>query len=249
MSARFVETPHLPRGKVGLLAIGARYRALLGAHLARCGVQTLWLPDNPRVDPRLAGHADLSLLHLGGESLVTSREADIVNLLTNRGLRCIEMESEQSVVYPRDCPLNGCLVGRHFFHRLRCTDPQVLRALPETTVRVDLRQGYTKCSVCVVDTRSIITADAGIARAAERHGIDALLIPAGFVELPGFPAGFIGGAAFKLSESELAFTGELDTHPSSKEIRRFLDARAIRPLSLRSGPLLDIGSAIPLLEA
>lgn len=72
MSARYIKTPHLPEGKVGLCALGAKYRDLLEKPLVKRGISALWLPDNPNVDPRLAGHADLMLLHLGGARVVTT---------------------------------------------------------------------------------------------------------------------------------------------------------------------------------
>ena len=66
----YVITPHLPQNRAALAAAGERYRGRLGAALAALGVEMLWLPDAPGADRRLAGHADLSMLHLGGNKLV-----------------------------------------------------------------------------------------------------------------------------------------------------------------------------------
>lgn len=57
MSARFIETPHLPQGKVGLCALGEKYRENLEKPLKNLGMTPFWLPENRAVDPRLSGHA------------------------------------------------------------------------------------------------------------------------------------------------------------------------------------------------
>ena len=78
--------------------------------------------------------------------------------------------------------------------------------------------------------------------------MDVLEIEPGHILLPGFDTGFIGGATFKLSAHELAFTGELDGHPDRPAIEAFLEARGVEPVYLTTQPAFDIGSAVPLTE-
>ena len=75
-----------------------------------------------------------------------------------------------------------------------------------------------------------------------------LEIAPGHIELEGFEYGFIGGAVFKLSKRELAFTGRLDAHPDYNNIIAFLDARGIAPIYLTDAPAFDVGSILPLIE-
>ena len=44
----------------------------MAAPLEKLGVAVIWLPDAPGADPRLAGHADLSMVHLGGRKVISS---------------------------------------------------------------------------------------------------------------------------------------------------------------------------------
>ena len=104
---------------------------------------------------------------------------------------------------------------------------------------IGFRQGYARCSVCVVDENSIITADAGIAAAAEGRGLDVLRIQAGFFELP---------SCFKLSKTELVFTGTIDRHPDRGAIIGFLHDHGVEALYLRDEPAVDIGGIIPIFE-
>ena len=113
-------------------------------------------------------------------------------------------------------------------------------------VPVTVAQGYAKCAVCVVNDHSIITADAGVSRAAKNAGLDVLDITAGHVALDGYAYGFIGGAAFKIRNDTLAFTGTLDTHPYKERILRFLADRGQKAVFLTDEPIFDIGGAITL---
>ena len=113
---------------------------------------------------------------------------------------------------------------------------------------MSVRQGYSRCAVCTVDADSIITADRGIAVAAESNGMHVLLIRPGYIRLEGYPYGFIGGASCKLASDKLAFTGSLDIHPDREAILGFLSERGISPVYLSQEPAFDIGSMIPLFE-
>lgn len=221
-----------------VFAIGEKYRERLEWPLAALGVCAFWLPDNPNVDTRLSGHADLMLLDLGGGRVLTYLDS-----LPDIGLEVVKVEG-QGRVYPEDARLCACVVGRFCIHDFRISDPHITGF-----ERIQVRQGYARCSTCVVDERSVITSDAGIAKAAARHGIDVLGIRPGYIELEGFDTGFIGGASFKISPDRLAFTGRLDSHPDVARIKSFLRERGVEPVYLTDNPAFDIGSAVPLTAA
>lgn len=244
----YIESPHLPQGRVGLLVLGGRYRGELERPLSQLGVSALWLPDNTRVDGRLAGHADLVLFHAGGRRVVSSGGDILRPQLEELGFEVMPSARGLAPRYPADAGLNGCLIGKRFIHNTSVSDGAVLSALPPDTELLNVRQGYAKCSVCVVDSQSIITSDEGIARAAEGAGLQVLRISPGYVELPGFSCGFIGGASFKLAPDLMAFTGRLDRHLDWVKIGEFLYIRGISITFLTDRPAFDIGSAVPLTE-
>ena len=246
MSWKHVKTPHLPEGRVGLAAIGERYRGRLAAALEKHGADALWLPDAPGADGRLAGHADLSMLHLGGGRLLSACGAGINARLEALGFDVIEVP-EPGAAYPGDCALNACIAGGRLFHRLDISAKAALDAFPPEA-RVNIAQGYAKCCTSVADERSIISSDRGIALAARRAGLDVLEISPGYIELEGFGCGFIGGASFKLSRGVMAFTGDMKSHPDWSEIELFLRRREIEPVFLTADTAFDVGSVLPLIE-
>ncbi len=227
------------------LLIGDRYRRTLQKPLDTRGVSVLWLPDNPDLDIRLAGHADLSVfLPQAGIAIVAEGiYAYIVNYLTNRGYRVVS-SGEQGKKYPMDAGLCICATGKYTIY-----DPKTAAAAAApflTGIRVAVPQGYTKCSVCVVSPDSIITSDDAVSRQAAAAGMDVLQIKPGYIILEGFGYGFIGGASFLLDEKHLAFTGSLDRHPDRDAVFAFLNKHGVEPVFLTDEPIFDIGGAAAL---
>lgn len=227
------------------LIIGERYRPKLKKSLENQGISVLWLPDNPDIDPRLAGHADLSVFMPSPGTLVAAKGicSDMVNFLTNRGYRVI-CSREQGKAYPIDAGLCLCATGRYTIYNPKTVDAAALSLIAGVPVAVN--QGYTKCSVCVVSDDAIITADSAIASRAADAGMDVCKIQPGYVLLEGFDYGFIGGASFLLDEKHLAFTGTLEQHPDKERIFAFLKKHGVQPVFLTNEPVFDIGGAVAL---
>ena len=227
------------------LLIGKRYEPELAQSLGAQGIEVIWLPDNKDIDPRLAGHADLSVFVNHGHAVAAKRVyPTIVNLLTNSGYTVTQAEREQGPVYPNDVGLCVCATGKYTLYDPKTVDPAVAPLLGGKLVSVN--QGYTRCAAAVVDDHSIITADAGVSRAAKNAGMDVLDIEPGYIELKGYGHGFIGGASFKISDNTVAFTGKLTEHPDGGHIYEFLAKHGQKALILTDRPIFDVGGAIAL---
>lgn len=250
--ADFVLHANLPE-RAEHVIIGAKYAHLLEEPLKMRGITPLFVPDNPNVDERLSGHVDLSVFHAGGEEIWLApylRESDFAARLAAMGAQVHIADIAQSAAYPHDAQLNIAAVGGAFIYNPKVSYTPVIEHLADIRGMrgVPVRQGYAKCSVLVVDERSIITQDAGIARAARGIGLDVLEIAPGYVALDGFEYGFLGGAGFKPAADIMAFTGTLDAHPDRARILAFLSARGVNAVYLTGLPVFDIGSAIPITE-
>ena len=226
--------------------------------LGALGIEPVWLPDDPVLDPRLAGHGDL-LAFAADRTVVlaeniyngvfssfdsVSSSSGIVNILTNMGYRVKHTLNRRGPRYPADAGLCVCATGKYTIYDPDTVDSAVKPLIGGVSVTV--AQGYTKCAACVVNDHSIITADAGVSRAAKNAGMDVLDIAPGYIALDGYEYGFIGGASFKISNNVIAFTGTLDEHPDKERILRFLAERGQKAVFLTPEPIFDIGGAIGL---
>lgn len=249
---KFVADPNLPV-HAGTVVIGGKYCNILQNGVKKLGVNVIALPHNPYVDARLSGHADLSMLHLGGDRLLLApylKGSKFSHQLEEMGFDLRYADIEQSALYPEDAQMNVCILGDKVIYNLKTVPLTIVNYLTNrsSAVQINSRQGYSRCSVCVVSDNAIITADEGICRSAEAYGIDVLKIRPGYIDLHGFDYGFIGGASFKISETKLAFTGTLDRHPDEEQITEFISLHNVNIVYITDKPAFDIGGAIPITE-
>lgn len=250
--SRFVKKPNLPEGLVERLIIGKSYEPVLGAGLERLGIEAIWLESAPDLPKGIAPHADMSVLHLGGNSLLLASDffeyaPESAEKLCSLGVELLSAQGRRGAKYPDDCGMNVCVIGDSVVLNEKTTDEAVKERLSGYR-HINVAQGYARCSVCVVDECSVITADRGIAREMKRAGFSVLEISPGYIALEGYDYGFIGGASMKLSENLLAFTGRLDKHPDCGRILDFLTGRGVTPCFLSDKPIFDTGGAVPLTE-
>ena len=227
------------------LLAGGRYRQRLEHGLCRLFQDVIWLPDNPSIDARLAGHTDLNVFMPDPGHIIVAKDLrpHIVNCLTKDKIICLA-SGKQGSVYPRDAGLCICTTGEYTIYNPKTIDPVAIPYLSGTLIRVP--QGYTKCSVSVVSDVAIITSDDAIAKSAADAEMDVLRIRPGNIELDGFEYGFIGGASFRIDSHTIAFTGTLGHHPDCRQILAFLRKHGAVPVFLSDDPLFDIGGAVVL---
>lgn len=248
----FVINTNLPQ-RAKIVALGEKYSDILDEPLKKLGLLPVYVPDNPCVDARLSGHADLSLFHAGGDRIFLApylKNSDFAQFLGKIGFIVEYADINQSEKYPHDAQLNIASIGRAIVYGKKTAYRPIVEYLTiaQKLTVIPINQGYAKCSILAVDERSIITQDRGAAQACAAAGFDVLCIESGYVSLPGFEYGFLGGSGFKLSADILAFTGTLDEHPDKKRILDFLHTRGVKPVYLTERPVFDVGSIIPLTE-
>ena len=149
--------------------------------------------------------------------------------------------------YPSDVLYNAVVTEKYMICNTRTVSPDLMQAAkdlyPDIKV-INVAQGYTKCSVVVVDESHFITEDEGIYKALSgAEDVECLLISAGYVELPGYSRGFIGGASGRIGD-EIWFNGDINAHPDADDIIRFICGCGLTVSWISDKPLVDIGSII-----
>jgi len=250
MGGHFVAEPNLPRGTVKTVFLGDKYIRALKKGLMSLGISVIGVPQNSGVPEPVAYHADMSLCHLGGDTLAVA--AEIYDEFIKRApeqLKLIKGERKLRPEYPHDIGFNACLIGDRLLHNTEYTDKSIATLARENRLRsYHVNQGYSKCSVCVLTRNRIITADAGIHSQCEAIGIQSLLIESGSIGLDGYDTGFIGGCCGKISSDKIAFTGVLKLLKNEKRILNFIWDSCIEAVFLTDKPVFDVGSIIPIEE-
>ncbi|MBQ8999245.1 MAG: hypothetical protein IJ086_11240, partial [Clostridium sp.] len=70
----------------------------------------------------------------------------------------------------------------------------------------------------------------------------------GHIDLFELNYGFIGGCSGLISDDELAFFGDITSHPDYNKILEFVISKNKKLVCLSSEKLLDLGSIIPLIS-
>jgi len=248
---RFITEPNLPHGRVSLMVVDGRIALEMEKTLEERDIRLIKTLPVKEVMPEIAYHPDIMMHHLGKERVIVAPNTPekLVYALENEKFEIIIGNRELKEKYPKDIPYNVARLGKFAICNVKNTDELLLEKLMEEGAQlIDVSQGYSKCSVCVVDSNSIITSDKGIAKKTLEYGIDVLLIDPGNIELKGMDYGFIGGATGFLSHNELAFAGCLEKHPQYSMILNFMLKHEKNSINLYKNTLQDLGTLVPLKE-
>ena len=240
-----LKNANFPSSEVCLAAVNSQARELISALRGR-NIEVLEILPAPAINDGTAAHADLHVLHTGGSGLLLSAEqGKSSEYLKSLGFDVKILTEPLGGNYPSDVLLNAAVVGDFVFANPKTVCPNV--DFSGKTL-IPVRQGYTKCSVCPVAERAIITDDPGICRAALKNGFDVLLVEKGDVRLSGRDYGFIGGCCGLVSRTEMIFNGSLSSHRNAGEIVDFLERYSVGAVSCGAYPLTDVGGIIPLCD-
>ena len=218
------------------------------SHLPK-GQVALFLPDSPLLDPRVCFHTDLRVFAHKRRIICAPSVYGILKEKLPLSVLLTSGKTEPEGAYPKEVPYNGVAVGRFLIANPDNLSGDVLDyAKAAGLTLIPVKQGYCRCNVTVVsDTEgkeAVITEDKGIASAAQKQGVEVLLLPHGGVSLEGWDNGFIGGASVTTADSVLFF-GDLALHPEGGRIAEFCLTHGKTPLSLISGvPLSDCGGGV-----
>ena len=245
----FLKTPFIPEGRVSLAIVDYRISPIIEENLNKSGIECIKTVRCPELYEAVDGHPDMLMLHIGGNRIILAPNVyeAMTPILAKKGFAVTKGATWLGRNYPGNIAYNVLIVGDVAFHNIKYTDAEVIKALEKENLEIlNVSQGYTKCSVCVLDSRTIITSDQKLSRIAERYGIESFLIKSGGIELKGLNYGFIGGASGLLSEKQIAFTGSLESLEDSRELIDFINSKGFKIITLGEKSLVDYGSILPL---
>lgn len=194
--------------------------------------------------PSVSCHPDIYMFRLDNETIVHSPTLplDFLDRIASSGTRLIPGGSEPGSRYPHTALYNAVRVGDVVFHAFKNTEPVISEMARQKSLRkVDIKQGYARCSVLSCSDRAIITSDPDIREKALEEGIEALLITPGHIELPGEKYGFIGGTGALAPDGRVVVLGDISFHPDARAIYRFISEHSSGCEQTPGLPLYDAG--------
>ena len=201
------------------------------------------------IDDSISYHPDIVIHPVNYNTLVIAPNVFdyYKDVLKGTKLKLIQGEKKLGVKYPDDIAYN---IGRMYgiaIHNIKYTDEVLKFHLKKEGLKfIEVKQGYSKCSMAIVDEQSAITADKPIYQELSVKGYSILLIEPGYIELKNQKYGFIGGSTGNYSKETFLFSGILDGHPDKENILKFLKSKNKTINFLSSKNIVDIGTIISL---
>lgn len=225
--------------------IGAKYIEEI-TELRELGLDPIGLPQNPFLDEEINSHADiLSFNTLDGLLFLDCHIKGETEqfLMGYKTFYCNDIKSP----YPKDVTLNVALLGNKLFCNKKASLPEIISWAESKNIEIiNTNQGYTKCNMCVLNDKAVITEDDGLSSLLNFCQIDVLKIDKGYIALSDKHYGFIGGAGVMVSDSLIYFSGDISSHPNFTEITEFLDKYNIKPVFNKNRKLRDFGGFIEI---
>lgn len=247
----FIKLPNLPKRKISLGVVDGRTPGDIIDNLIKRNIRIIKTKKINCLYEGIAFHPDILIHHLGSDELIVAPNCsdEFIYELEAEKFKIIQGNQELKGTYPYDIPYNVAVFGDKAVCNVNYTDKILLDSLSAKKLDIiDVKQGYSKCSICIVDENAVITSDKGICQELKKHGVDVLMINSGNIQLSGMNYGFIGGATGSLSDCEMGFYGNVTLHPNFKEIVEFLFKYNKKLINLSINPLMDLGTLIPLKE-
>ena len=145
---------------------------------------------------------------------------------------------------------NVAIVGNNAIHNFKYTDKKALEILKREKFNlIQVNQGYTNCSIAIIDENSIITTDKGIYNSLKDYDFDILFME-DFLDIKllngnnySIKTGFIGGAISRI-ENNIFITGDLNKIDKDNKIRKFIANKGLKIIEFEGIDVIDYGGII-----
>lgn len=195
------------------------------------------LPSFSLLPAPVSSHADMLMYKLN-DSLLIHRQYYEMNFNLFKTVDVTLTDEYISNIYPHDILLNCLKLNSTVY----CKADYISKYIKSDAEKiVNVKQGYARCSTCIINEHAIITADRSIARNV--IDTDVLLIKEGYIKLQGYDYGFIGGASINM-DGKILFLGDIKRHPDCNNMIKFCEKHNVEVISLSNEMLYDYGSMV-----
>lgn len=228
------------------LMIDERMRSIEKEKLKELGYELIEIKESEEVYTEISSHVDIFACKTGEKVVVDPTQYIYMPELPNieQGIDNVEAE------YPFDIKYNVCTIGKYAIHNFKYTDKRVQQELIKSGYElIQTTQGYTNCSIAVIDDNSAIVTDKGLCKILESLNINVLFLDyepnIKLLNKYGYSSknGFIGGAISRIGDSVMVF-GDLNKIDNNNAIRNFITDRNLKIIDFENLEVIDYGGTI-----
>lgn len=172
------------------------------------------------------------------------------NLKLKTNLDTIVGSGAVGACYPADVRYNICQIGKKVIHNFKYTDATIKQYIDKTKLKkINIKQGYSKCSISVTSENSCITSDEGIYKTLQKENIEVLLLKNEIIHLldknknMSKMNGFIGGSSCVIENKFILF-GDSEKLVEKRNLIEFLKKQKLELVDFKNLPIIDYGGVI-----
>lgn len=229
--------------------IDNRMRKLEKEQLKKLGYELIEINTSTKLYPEISSHVDIFACKVRDKIIIEPTQyQNIIQYAKNS----IKGQDEIQEKYPDDIKYNVCTIGKKAIHNFQYTDERLKQELINNNYElINTTQGYTNCSIAVIDDNSAIVSDKGLYKILKFHDIDTLLVENNLDikllngENYSSKKGFIGGCITRLGDSIIVF-GDLNKIDIDGRIRDFITSKKIKIIEFKGLDIIDYGGLIEI---
>ena len=232
------------------LIIDERMRDIEKQTLQRLGYELIEIKKSTKVYPEISSHVDIFACKVKNKIIA---EKHVYDILENKLKKDIIIQGDSAIqnAYPNDINYNVCIVGNKAIHNFKYTDSKIAQELKKNNFElINVKQGYSNCSIAVIDENSIILSDKGLYNSLKNSELDILFLDytpdIKLLDENGNYSkinGFIGGAIARIADSIVIF-GDLNKIDYNGYIRNFIEKKNLKVIDFSGLDVIDYGGII-----
>jgi len=234
------------------IIIDERMRQIEKQKLKERGYDLIEIKQSQKVYPEISSHVDIFTCKIGDVLIVEPSQYEQIKLQLSSAYKIKSGLEIISSKYPQDIKYNVCTIGKKAIHNFQYTDSLIKEELRKQGYElINTTQGYTNCSIAVIDEKSAIVTDKGLYRILQKHNIDVLYLEyepdIKLLNNNKFSnkKGFIGGAISRIG-NEIVVFGDLNKIDKDNKIRKFIISKNLNIIEFEDIDVIDYGGIVEL---
>ena len=235
------------------LIIDERMRGIEKEKLKSLGYELIEKNKNENLYSEISSHVDIFACKIKDKIIVENGLYKTLKSKLKNADFIINGTSNVYGGYPDDIKYNVCIVGNKAIHNFKYTDIKLKKEIKENNLElIDVKQGYSKCSIAVINDNSIILSDKGVNKSLENKGLDILFLDYTpdiklLTENNKYSKknGFIGGVISKIQNNIIVF-GDLSKIDVNNKIKNFILGKNLKIVDFNGLDVIDYGGIIEI---
>ena len=159
------------------LIIDKRMRNIEKEKIKELGYNLIEINESKNVYEEISSHVDIFTCKIGNKLIIEPTKYNEIKEQLRNDYDIEQGKEKVENKYPYDIKYNVCIIGKKAIHNFEFTDLKTKEELIKQGYElINTVQGYTNCSIAVIDDNSAIVTDKGLFKILQKRNIDVLYL-------------------------------------------------------------------------